>query len=66
MPYVQVPRIEWRQRFQKAVFPEGLGFTSEKGFGTATSSSFSNALWRREGGKSPMAPPRGIEPLFPG
>ena len=58
--------IEWRQRFQKTVFPEGLGYTSDKGFGTVVSSSFINILCAPEEGKSPMARPPGVEPGLPG
>jgi hypothetical protein len=52
--------IEWRQRFQKTVFPDGLAYTSEKGFGTVASSRFINILRSVDEGKSQMARPPGV------
>jgi hypothetical protein len=58
--------IEWRQRFQKTVFPDGLSYTSEKGFGTTTTSLYINALRAKEQEESQLARPRGVEPRLPG
>jgi len=58
--------VEIRQRFQKLLFPEGLSYTKEDGFGTGVSSSVYELLGTFGTDVSALAPPRGIEPLFPG
>jgi hypothetical protein len=58
--------VEIRQRFQKLLFPEGLSYTKEKGYGTGVSSSLYELLGQIGTDMSDMAPPRGVEPLFPG
>jgi hypothetical protein len=58
--------VEIRQRFQRLLFPEGLSYTKENGFGTAVSSSLYELLGTFSTDVSDMAPPRGIEPLFSG
>jgi len=52
--------IEWRQRFQKTVFPQGLGYTQDGGFGTATSSLFINDLCAEDEEKPLLARPRRV------
>ena len=55
-----------RIQFQNVAFPEGLSYTLENGFGTTASSPFIKVLGMEEDASEPMAPPRGIEPRFPG
>jgi hypothetical protein len=52
--------IECRQRFQKTLFPQGLGYTQVEGFGTAASSLFINDLCAGDDEKSQMARPPGV------
>ena len=47
--------MESRLQFQNAVFPEGLTFTVENGFGTTASSPFLKVLRADEAEESPMA-----------
>ena len=58
--------VEIRQRFQKLLFPEGLSYTKEGGFGTGVSSSVYELLGQIGSDVSQLAPPRRIELLFPG
>ena len=58
--------VEIRQRFQKLLFPKGLIYAKKTGFGTVVSDSAYGVLVQFAGCLSPMAPPRGVEPLFPG
>jgi hypothetical protein len=57
---------EIRQRFQKLLFPDGLSYTKADGFGTGVSCCVYELLGQIGTDMSDMAPPRGIEPLFPG
>ncbi len=47
--------LDQKQRLQKVLFPGGLSFSSERGFGTAAISNVFNALQHFEGGKSSLA-----------
>ena len=64
--WVKMEELDHRQRLQKALFPEGLAYDQKNGFGTAINSYPVDMLREFSADFSRMAPPRGIEPLFPG
>ena len=64
--WVKMEELDHRQRLQKALFPEGLAYHQKNGFGTAVNTYPVRVLQEFSAEKSRMAPPRGIEPLFPG
>lgn len=55
-----------RPRFQKLVFPEGISYKKNEGFGTATLGLIYAINECSDGSKSQLVARRGIEPLFPG
>ena len=64
--WVQMKDVNRRQRLQKALFPEGLEYGMESGFGTVVSSYPVRVLRGFSAESSKMAPPRGIEPRSSG
>ena len=54
-----------RQRLQSALFPEGVTYNCEMGFGTARTTLFYNWLETISGANEGMAARRGFEPLSP-
>ena len=54
-----------RQRFQRLVFPEGITYNREKGFGTAKLGYIYEQNRIFLSGKSPVVDPAGIEPASP-
>lgn len=57
---------ENRQRLQQALFPNGLIYDQKTQFGTAVSTWPIRVLRGEIDPSNRMAPPRGVEPLFPG
>jgi site-specific DNA recombinase len=57
---------EQRIALQRAIFPEGLTYTSGEGFGTPVTSSGFSILELLNRPEETMAVPRGIEPRFDG
>ncbi len=55
---------EQRQRFQKALFPAGLTYSSQNGFGTAETPWFFQWLTAVQSRKSDEASPTGFEPGY--
>ena len=53
-------------RFQRVLFPDGLAYSPETGFGTAANHWLFNSLQEIQVEKLQVAPPSGFEPLFPG
>ena len=58
--------IDDRQRFQRVLFPGGLAYSAEQGFGTAATSPVTNVLQQNPEGASTLARPPGVEPGLPG
>ena len=58
--------VEYRQRFQKVLFPSGLVYSREEGFGTSATSPITKLLGEIPPANSGMAPPTGFEPVLPG
>ena len=58
--------IDDRQRFQRVLFPDGLPYSEEQGFGTLVTSPVVNVLQRKSAGDDKVARPRGVEPRLPG
>jgi hypothetical protein len=56
--------LEQKQRFQRAIFPEGLAFTGKK-FETATTCLAFNYLREISSGQSSLASRTGVEPVSP-
>jgi site-specific DNA recombinase len=57
--------IDQRQRLQKVLFPTGLAYHPENGFGTAVTGSMFNVLTDFSGEKTRLASPAGFEPALP-
>ncbi len=64
--WYKMTQVDRRQRLQRALFPDGLVYHQEMGFGTAANTYPVEVLREFSADGSRMAPPRGIEPLFPG
>ncbi len=58
--------VRTKKRFQKLIFPEGISYHREEGFGTAQFGLIFQLNKTFCENKSPLVAPRGIEPLFPG
>jgi site-specific DNA recombinase len=54
--------LDQRQRFQNMIFPEGLVFDREKGFGTSKTAPIFKYLRAISAGESNLAPQVGLEP----
>ncbi len=57
--------LEQRQRLQKVLFPKGVTYSTQSGFGTAETSLFFSWLAVVREKKDALASPRGFEPLLP-
>jgi hypothetical protein len=57
---------EEKKRLNELLFPEGVEMTKNGRLRTPVTNPAVEVCDRLAAGKSPMAPPRGIEPLFPG
>ena len=58
--------IDYRQRLQRALFPGGLAYRADEGFGTAAKSYPVETLREFSVDAERMAPPTGLEPVLPG
>ena len=56
--------IDLKQRFQNFIFPQGLEYSHGK-FRTAVTALIFNVLSEKKADLSPLASPRGFEPLLP-
>ncbi|MCU1309866.1 MAG: site-specific recombinase [Candidatus Angelobacter sp.] len=56
--------LDQRQRLQKVLFPDGLGYSMNEGFGTGQAPSFFNSLAGLEVTNSSLASPTGFEPVL--
>ena len=57
--------VDQRQRLQKALFPDGLVYTQNRGFGTPVIGKAFNALRLPELVQDGLATPTGFEPVLP-
>jgi hypothetical protein len=57
--------IDQKQRLQKVLFPAGLAYHPDNGFGTAVTGSMFNVLTDFSGEKTSLASPAGFEPALP-
>jgi site-specific DNA recombinase len=57
--------LDMRQRLQKVLFPAGLAYSAQDGFGTVQTPSFFNMLAAFETENSSLASPTGFEPVLP-
>ena len=64
--WYEIKDLNHRQRLQRALFPDGLSYRQSEGFCTAVNTYPVRVLQEFGAGESTMAPPRGVEPLFPG
>jgi DNA-binding PucR family transcriptional regulator len=56
--------LENRQRLQQVLFPDGLMYSNDDGFGTAPSTSAFNALGDFQTSESNLVSPMGFEPIL--
>ena len=64
--WVKMESLDRRQRLQGALFPDGLVYHPDEGFGTAANTYPVRTLREFGGDDSRMAPPTGFEPVLPG
>ena len=57
--------LDQRQRFQRLVFPQGLGYSRESGFGTPTTALVFSILRTPEPPASRVVAHTGFEPVLP-
>ena len=57
--------IDQRQRLQKALFPDGLVYTPDRGIGTPVIGKVFNAIRLSEMSEDGLATPTGVEPVLP-
>jgi site-specific DNA recombinase len=58
--------LDGRQRFVRVLYPDGLAYSKQDGYRTPANSPVSMICGVVTDAENGMAPPRGIEPLFPG
>ena len=64
--WYKLQTVENRQRLQRALFPEGLAYDQKNRFGTSISTWPIRIMSGNIDPVSQVAPPRRVEPLFPG
>ena len=64
--WYKLETVENRQRLQRVLFPDDLVYDQEKRFGTSVSTWPIRVLSGNIDPSNRLAPPRGVEPLFPG
>ena len=56
--------VEQKQKFQRVIFPEGIRYSIEQGFGTGVTSQFFKQIDEITSEKSLLASPMGFEPML--